>query len=219
MQSFRTRVVWHPLARHLKIQWCRYNLHKQFICSEILEISQVLLSWLKFKIKKSTTLTNLVDHLEDLHYVCLLKSLYILSYTGLRMICCPFQFACCHGCRERIFLVFYKLPGSWKSAKWLFIISMKFPIDIPSCLTFEFWDFGRIMALCHWVKSQNRDSRIFSSSPWNFWSIEHNHALYRKFGTLVGLRSRPQAQMTMSSIQKHSWYWDLSNEHSYVPFW
>jgi hypothetical protein len=42
----------------------------------------------------------------------------------------------------------------------------------------------------------------FSSSPWNFWSKEHNHALYWKFGTLAGLGSRPQAQMTMGPIQK-----------------
>jgi hypothetical protein len=41
----------------------------------------------------------------------------------------------------------------------------------------------------------------FSSSPWNFWSNEHNHALYWKFRTLAGL-SRPQAQMTMGPIQK-----------------
>jgi hypothetical protein len=80
---------------------------------------------------------------------------------------------------------------------------MKFPIDrIPSCLIFEFWDFGRIMVVGHWVKSQNRDSRVFSSSPWNFWSIEHNHTLYWKFGTLAGMGSRSQAQMTMSLIQK-----------------
>jgi hypothetical protein len=43
---------------------------------------------------------------------------------------------------------------------------------------------------------------VYSSSPWNFWSIEHNHALYWKFGTLAGLRSRPQVQMTMGPIQK-----------------
>jgi hypothetical protein len=80
---------------------------------------------------------------------------------------------------------------------------MKFPIDrIPSCLVFEFWDFGRIMAVGQWAKSQNRDSRVFSLSPWSFWSIEHNHALYWKFETLAGLRSRPQAQMTMVQIQK-----------------
>jgi hypothetical protein len=80
---------------------------------------------------------------------------------------------------------------------------MKFPIDrIPSCLTFEFWNFGRIMAVGHRAWSQNRDSRVFSSSPWNFWSIEHSHALYWKFGTLAGLESRPQAQMTMGPIQK-----------------
>jgi hypothetical protein len=80
---------------------------------------------------------------------------------------------------------------------------MKFPIDrIPSCLIFEFWNFGRILAVGHWTKSQNRDSRIFSSSPWNFWSIEYNHALYWKFGTFAGLGCRPQAQMTMSPIHQ-----------------
>jgi hypothetical protein len=80
---------------------------------------------------------------------------------------------------------------------------MKFLIDrIPSCLIFEFWDFGRIMAVGHWTKSQNQDSRVFSSSPWNFWSIEHNHALYWKFGPLTWLGSRPQVQMTMGPIQK-----------------
>jgi hypothetical protein len=42
----------------------------------------------------------------------------------------------------------------------------------------------------------------FSSSPWNLWSIEYNHALYWKFETLAGLGSRPQAQITMGSIQK-----------------
>jgi hypothetical protein len=42
----------------------------------------------------------------------------------------------------------------------------------------------------------------FSSSPLHLWSLEHNHALYWKFGTLAGLGSRPQAQMTMGPIQK-----------------
>jgi hypothetical protein len=81
---------------------------------------------------------------------------------------------------------------------------MKFPIDrIPSSLLFEYWDFGRIMAVGRLkiAKSQNRDSWVFSSSPWNFWSKEHNHALYWNFVTLAGLGSRPQAQMTMSPIQ------------------
>jgi hypothetical protein len=33
---------------------------------------------------------------------------------------------------------------------------MKFPIDgIPSCLIFEFRDFGHIMAVGHWTNSQN----------------------------------------------------------------
>jgi hypothetical protein len=82
------------------------------------------------------------------------------------------EIACCHGNKEHIFFGFNKLPGSWKTEKWLNIISMKFPIDrIPSCLILEFWDSGRIMAVGHWSKSQIRDSRIFSSSPWNFWSI------------------------------------------------
>jgi hypothetical protein len=80
---------------------------------------------------------------------------------------------------------------------------MKFPIDrIPSCLIFEFRDFCRIMAVGHLAKSQNRFSRVFSSSPWKFWSIEHNHALYWKFWTLAGSGSRPQGQMTMCPIQK-----------------
>jgi hypothetical protein len=82
-------------------------------------------------------------------------------------------------------------------------MSMKFLIDrIPSCLIFEFWDFVWIMAVGHWTKSQNQDSLVYLSSPWNFWSIEYNHALYWKFGTLAGLGSRPQAQMTMGPIQK-----------------
>jgi hypothetical protein len=79
---------------------------------------------------------------------------------------------------------------------------MKFPIDrIPSCLMFEFWDFGRIMTVTvgHWAKSKLDILGFFSSSP---WSIEHNHALYWKFGTLAGLGSRPQVQKTMGPIQK-----------------
>jgi hypothetical protein len=52
------------------------------------------------------------------------------------------------------------------------------------------------------AKSQNRDSRDFSSSPWNFWSIEYNHALYWKFGTMTGLESRPQAHMAMRPKHK-----------------
>jgi hypothetical protein len=43
---------------------------------------------------------------------------------------------------------------------------------------------------------------VFLSSPWNFWSIEHNHALYWKFGTWAGLESRPQAQMIMNHVHK-----------------
>jgi hypothetical protein len=89
---------------------------------------------------------------------------------------------------------------------------MKFPIDRinhewimnQSCLIFEFWDFGRIMAFAIGpsLKVEILD-RDFLSPPWKFWSIEHNHALYWKFGTLAGLRSRPQVQMTMGSIQKN----------------
>jgi hypothetical protein len=80
---------------------------------------------------------------------------------------------------------------------------MKFPINkISLCLIFEFWDYGRIKAVDHWTNSQNRGFWGFSSSTWNFWSMEHNHALYWKFGTLAGLESRPQAQMTMRPIHK-----------------
>jgi hypothetical protein len=43
------------------------------------------------------------------------------------------------------------LPGNCNRAKWLFIICIKFPIDrTPSCLIFEFQDFGRIMDVGHW---------------------------------------------------------------------
>jgi hypothetical protein len=75
-------------------------------------------------------------------------------------------------------------------------------IEYHHAFIFEFRDFGWILTVGLWDKSQNRDSRVFPSSTWNFWSIEHNHALYWKFGNLAGLRSRPQAQMTMSPIQK-----------------
>jgi hypothetical protein len=79
---------------------------------------------------------------------------------------------------------------------------MKFPIDrIPSYLTFEFWDIGRIMAVGHLTKSQNRGFRVYSSSPWNLWSIEHIY-LYWKFGTLAELGSRPQAQLPLGPKQK-----------------
>jgi hypothetical protein len=84
---------------------------------------------------------------------------------------------------------------------------MKFSIDtIPSGFIFEFRDFGWILTVGHWAQFKNRDSRVFSSSPWNFWSIEHNHALFWKFGTDWGvghwLGSRPQAQMTVDLRQK-----------------
>jgi hypothetical protein len=109
---------------------------------------------------------------------------------------------CCHGHREHFFFVLNKLPGSWNRAKWLFIINMKFPIYKYHRLIFDFWDFGRIMAVGHWAWSQNRDFRVFSSSPWNFWSREHDHALYWNFGTLAGLGSTTQAQMTIGPLQK-----------------
>jgi hypothetical protein len=64
------------------------------------------------------------------------------------------------------------------------------------------WISGLWSDYDHWVKSQNRGFRIFSSSPSKFWSIEHNHALYWTFGTLAGLGSRPQAQMDMGPIHK-----------------
>jgi hypothetical protein len=121
------------------------------------------------------------------------------------------EIPCCHGNREDIFW-FSAIYGCWNNAKCLFIISMKFSIDRIPCLKFEFWDFGRIMAVGHWTKSQNRDSRVFSSSPRNFWSIEHNHALYWNLGLWpdwgVGHRRRwPWAQYT-----KYSWCWDLSKK-------
>jgi hypothetical protein len=51
-------------------------------------------------------------------------------------------------------------------------------------------------------------------------TIQHTHALYiEKFGTLAGLGSNPQAQMTMSPVKKHSWCWDLPKEPLHVQFW
>jgi hypothetical protein len=63
------------------------------------------------------------------------------------------------------------------------------------------WILGlcRIMAVGQVSKSR---FPVFSSSPWNFWSIEHNHALYWKFGTLARLESSSQAQMAMGPIHK-----------------
>jgi hypothetical protein len=46
---------------------------------------------------------------------------------------------------------------------------------------FEYWYFDRIMAVGYWAGSQNQGSRVFSSSPCNFLSIEHNHILYGQF--------------------------------------
>jgi hypothetical protein len=55
------------------------------------------------------------------------------------------EIACCHENREHIFLVFNKLPGSLKSAKLLFIISMKFPIDA------FYLNFGTLAGLWPWA--------------------------------------------------------------------
>jgi hypothetical protein len=99
---------------------------------------------------------------------------------------------------------FFEIGWTWIFEFISTIISREFPIDrIPSCLIFEFCNFGRNTAVSHWAKSQNRDFRVFTIiSPWYFWSIEHNLGLYWKFGTLAGLGSIPQAQMAMNPIQK-----------------
>jgi hypothetical protein len=110
--------------------------------------------------------------------------------------------------------------GSWNRAKWLFIISMKFPIDrIPSCFIFEFRDFGRIMAVGHWTKSQNWGSRVFHhhhviSDPKSIiMPYIENLELWPDWG--VGHRRRwPWVQ-----CKKHFWCWDLSKEPSHVQFW
>jgi hypothetical protein len=65
---------------------------------------------------------------------------------------------------------------------------------------FNFWDFGRIMAVGQRsLEAQNCDSWIFLPSLWNSWTIEYHHAVYWKYGTLAGLGSRPLAQVTMIS--------------------
>jgi hypothetical protein len=116
------------------------------------------------------------------------------------------------------FFVFNKLPCSWKSAYWLFIISLKLPIDrIPSCLIFELRDFGRIMAVGHWTKSQKWGSRVFHHHHDDPKSIImpyiENLGLWPDWG--VGHRRR----WPWDQYKKHSWCWDLSKEPSYVQFW
>jgi hypothetical protein len=70
---------------------------------------------------------------------------------------------------------------------------------MPHIWILELWpDYGR-GTLAQVLKSRFSG---FSSSPWNFWSIEYNHALYWKFGTLAGLGCRPPVQMNINPIQK-----------------
>jgi hypothetical protein len=70
-----------------------------------------------------------------------------------------------------------QLLGSWKTKIYIFITSMKFTINrIPSCPILNFWDFGQIIALGN-----------------------NHHAIYWKYGTLAGLRSKPLAQVAMDS--------------------
>jgi hypothetical protein len=47
------------------------------------------------------------------------------------------------------------------------------------------------------ARAQIKDSWVFSSSAWNFRSIEYHHAYNLEFGTLAGLGSRPHVQLTM----------------------
>jgi hypothetical protein len=67
---------------------------------------------------------------------------------------------------------------------------------IPSCLVFEFWPW----AIGPRLKIEI--PRLFSSSPWNFWSIEYNHALYWKFGTMAWLGSRPRHRSRWPWVQQ-----------------
>ena len=82
--------------------------------------------------------------------------------------------------------------------------STKFLNDrIPSWLIVKNWDYGRIMAVGQSsVVAQNKDPWGFSPSAWNSWSKKYHHALYWKFGTLAGLRSRPQAQLAITTKLK-----------------
>ena len=94
--------------------------------------------------------------------------------------------------------------GNFMSSKLRFLgwitSSTKFRNDrISSWLIVKNWDYGRIMAVGQWsVVAQNQDSWGFSPSAWNSWSKKYHHALYWKFVTLAGLRSRPQAQFAMT---------------------
>jgi hypothetical protein len=101
------------------------------------------------------------------------------------------------------FFGFSQVTGQLKSCKMIIYhqheISDRKNTIMPSIWILGLWtDFGRRPS-GHVSKLRFSD---FSSSPWNFWSKEHNHAQYWKFGTLAGLGSRPQAQMTMGPIQK-----------------
>jgi hypothetical protein len=75
------------------------------------------------------------------------------------------------------------------------------------------------MAVGHWAKFQNRNFRVFSSSPWNFWSIEHKHALYWNSGLWLDLGVGHRRRWPWNQYTKHSWCWDLSKELSRIPFW
>jgi hypothetical protein len=70
------------------------------------------------------------------------KSLYPKSHLSPKYeLSCIFtinrKFRVATKIESTFFLVFNKLPGSRNRAKWLFIISMKFPIDRISSCCFE----------------------------------------------------------------------------------
>jgi hypothetical protein len=80
------------------------------------------------------------------------------------------------------------------------IIYHQHEIRSISCLIFEFRDFGRIMAVGHWPKSQNWGSRGFH----HHHEISDPKSIIMPYIKKLGLwpDSRPQAQMTMVPIQK-----------------
>jgi hypothetical protein len=65
----------------------------------------------------------------------------------------------------------------------------------------------------------NRGFRIFSSSPWSFWSKDHNHACIENLGLWPDWRVGQRRRWPWIIYTKHFWCWDLSNEPSHVHFW
>jgi hypothetical protein len=87
-------------------------------------------------------------------------------------------------CTIEVGSTFLLLLVSWQ--EWEIIswarFSARYLIESTIMPIFQFWDFGQIMER----RSLILGSMGFSTSPWNYWSIEYHHAVYWNFGTLAG---------------------------------